>query len=59
MAPLSVVRYQIKKRDSSHTIFVLTENKTRTNEYWVTVFASIVLQGVGIMGDGATGIQMG
>lgn len=58
MAPLSVVRHQIKQNDSSHTIFLLAENRTRTNEYWVTVFASVVLQGGRKMGDGVTGIQM-
>lgn len=59
MALLSVVRHRIKQNDSSHTIFVLAENRTRTNEYWVTVFVSIVLQGGRIMEDGVTGIQMG
>lgn len=59
MASLSVVRHRIKQNDSSHIIFVLVENRTRTNEYRVTGFLSIVLQGGRIMGDGVTGIQMG
>lgn len=59
MASLSVVRHRIKQNDSSHTIFVLAESRTRTNEHWVTGFLSIVLQGGRIMEDGVTGIQMG
>lgn len=59
MAPLSVVRHQIEKKILLTPFFFLTENRTRTNEYWVRVFASIVPQGGRVMGDGATGIQMG
>lgn len=58
MAPFSVVRHQIKQNDSSHTIFLQAETRTRTNEYWVSVFASIVLPGGRMMGDGVTGIQV-
>lgn len=59
MAPLSVVRHRIKQNDSFHTIFILAENRTRTDEYWVTVFVSLALQGGRIMGDVVTGIQTG